>query len=107
MDIFYASCWYNFYVFTIVPRDFYDSARDFYDSDPTAPIRYRKRHFFHAVECKPPAPAGAISVQKLKKKREKKKERRRNEIMVAPSVSTIYTLSTPPMLGRYVSSDDE
>ena len=39
MDIFYASCWYNFYVFTIVPRDFYDSARDFY-SAPTAPIRY-------------------------------------------------------------------
>ena len=74
MDIFYASCWYNFYVFTIVPRDFYDSARDFYDSAPTAPIRYRHWHFFRAVGCKPPAPAGAISVQK-EKKREKKKER--------------------------------
>ena len=43
MDIFYASCWYNFYVFTIVPRDFYDSARDFYDSDPTAPIRCQQQ----------------------------------------------------------------
>jgi len=46
MDIFYASCWYNFYVFTIVPRDFYDSARDFYDSAPTAPIRYQVGIFF-------------------------------------------------------------
>ena len=53
---------------------------------PTARNLYRDRHFFHAVECKPPAPAGAISVQKLKKKREKKKERRRNEIMAAPSL---------------------
>ena len=57
-----------------MPRDFYDSARDFYDSAPTAPIRYRHWHFFRAVGCKPPAPAGALSVQK-EKKREKKKER--------------------------------
>ena len=84
MDIFYASCWYNFYVFTIVPRDFYDSARDFYDSAPTAPIRYLLWHFFRAVGCKPPAPAGAISVQKEKKKRKEKRERRNEIIMAAP-----------------------
>ena len=90
MDIFYASCWYNFYVLTIVPRDFYDSARDFYDSAPTAPIRYQIWHFFRAVGCKPPAPAGAIIVQKEKREREEEKKKKANKIKRCVTTSTAY-----------------
>jgi len=75
MDIFYASGWYNFYVFTVVPRDFYASASWLYASAWTAPNRYHAGHFFRAVHRRQPDP----KVFRKRKKREKKKRKERTK----------------------------
>lgn len=65
---------------------------------PTALNLYRVGHFFHAVECKPPAPAGAIKVQKEKREREEeeKKEETKKANKLKPSNIMTSVLSVQP-----------
>lgn len=65
---------------------------------PTARSRYPHWHFFRAVGCKPPAPAGAIKVQKEKREREEeeKKEETKKANKLKPSNIMTSVLSVQP-----------